>query len=100
VSRLFQQFDRLEARIRFLVGSFIFFAIVFRPEAGNSVGIASRLRAGRSGIGGSILDRGKRLILLHEVQTCSRYHPTSYPMVAVVCFFGVKWQGREAGHSM
>jgi hypothetical protein len=71
---------------------------MFRQEAGSSIDIASRLQAGRSRSGGSILGWGEKFFLPHKVQKCSGARPTSYPIVAVDCFSGEKRQGREAGH--
>jgi hypothetical protein len=62
---------------------------------GSSVGRASRLRAGRSRIGGSILDRGIRFFLLHKVRTYSRAHPASYSAIAVGSFSGIKRTSRH-----
>jgi hypothetical protein len=50
---------------------------------------------GRSSIPG----RGKRISLLLSVQTGSRAHPASYPIVTGAVLPGGKWQGCEADHS-
>jgi hypothetical protein len=42
---------------------------------------------------------GKKLSLLHTVQTGSGVHPTSFPMDTGPLSPGVKWQGRETDRS-
>jgi hypothetical protein len=44
--------------------------------------------------------RVKKFSLLHIVQTRSGVHPTSYKMRTGALSRGVKWQGREADHSL
>jgi hypothetical protein len=38
--------------------------------------------------------------LLHHVQTASGAHISSYPVVKMSSFLGVKWSGSEADHSI
>jgi hypothetical protein len=75
--------DSIPARIMYS-----FFAIMFRLEAGSSVGIATTLRAGRSMSRGLIPGKGKRFYLLHKVQIGHGAHPASYLMGAGGCFPG------------
>jgi hypothetical protein len=65
----------------------------------SSVGIATRLRAGRPGNRGSIPSKGERFSLLHNVQTSSEAYPATYPMGTGDSFPGVNRQVYEADHS-
>jgi hypothetical protein len=61
--------------------SFSLFLAFFLHEIGvSSVAIATRLRAGRSGFGGSILGGAENIPLLHRVQTGSGALQVSYPI--------------------
>jgi hypothetical protein len=48
---------------------------------------------------GSILDKGKKFVLLHSVKPSSGAHPDSYAMDTGSFFPGGKQLGREADHS-
>jgi hypothetical protein len=64
----------------------------------NSVSIATRLRAGRSGFD-TWQGQGKNHSLLLRVQNCSGSHPAPYPTVIGVSSLGVKRPRGEADHS-
>jgi hypothetical protein len=60
----------------------------------SSVGIATRLQAGRSGFYGSISGGAGNLSLRHRVQNGSGVRPASYPMGTRSFLPGVKLPGR------
>jgi hypothetical protein len=59
-------------------------------QRASSVGIATRLWAGRPGFDSPL---GQGFPLLHNAQTGSGAHPASYTMDTGVCFSGAKAAG-------
>jgi hypothetical protein len=68
------------------------FNYVIKRGAGlsHSVGITTRLRAGRPRVRGSIPGRGKRIFSLHNIQTASGAHPAPHTMGTGECIPGGK----------
>jgi hypothetical protein len=65
----------------------------------SSVGIGTRLGAGRKRSRGSISGGGRDFSLLNNIKTGSGAHPASYTTGTGDFFPRVKRQGREADHS-
>jgi hypothetical protein len=65
----------------------------------SSVDIATRLRAGRRGVGVGFPVVAREFSLLHNVQTGSRAQLASYTMGIGSCSPGAKRLGRETDHS-
>jgi hypothetical protein len=69
-----------------------------RCSRDSSVGVATRLRAGRSGSRVRFLAGAGNFSFHHRVQNCSGAHPASYPMGTRGCLAGGKRPRCETDH--